>query len=238
MAVLSKYELFVEKRKIKFMCDKFALSNYTINDDLTVDVDRSVWMQSKYDDMGLIIKLPFKFGTVNGLFDVSKTNIYNFENFPNLIKGTLLINNTKITSLEGMPKIENLGGVDLNIKDCKIKDLSPVPKGLNVIANDTKLTYITDTIPVSFDNTPIYNLIIELDYLFMKTTNYQNEKKEQLNLQFREWIERLNEFEVIKNIDELDLISMNSLFDFYKQPFGAYEIQRIKFNSKGYKIIE
>lgn len=232
MVVLSKYELFVEKRKIKFMCDKFALSDYTINDDLSVDVNKSVYLQSFEYNGKLLSYLPFKFGIINGIFDVSHTIISNFINFPSKLD-KLVINYTNIKSLEGLPICK-----DLCMRGTDIKDISMVPTNVNIFANDTKLTYVTENIPIFVTNTPIYNLIVELDFLFMRYTNYHNEKKEQILLSTKEWIERLNEFEVIKNIDELDLISMNSLFDFYKQPFGSYEIQRIKFNSKGYKIIE
>ena len=52
-----------EKEKLIILLEKYKIANYTINDDLTVDVDGDVRLSHLR-----LTKLPFKFGSVTGNF--------------------------------------------------------------------------------------------------------------------------------------------------------------------------
>lgn len=64
-------ELDIEKRKQKIyvLCEDLGLSNYTVNDDLTVDVDDHVIIKDRK-----FKKLPVMFGTIGGDFIIKSCN--------------------------------------------------------------------------------------------------------------------------------------------------------------------
>ncbi len=68
-----------EYQRIKFWLDEMDIENYTINDDLTVDIRGNVDLFGKD-----LTHIPIQFGTVSGWFDVKC--------------------NPRLTSLDGFPK--------------------------------------------------------------------------------------------------------------------------------------
>ena len=61
--------LQLKKSKIKEICKKYEIKNYTINGD-TIDVNGDVSLNGKQ-----LTKLPLKFGTVTGHFDCTYNNL-------------------------------------------------------------------------------------------------------------------------------------------------------------------
>ena len=47
MKYLKKFRIFESKEEIEFLCQKYGIQNYTINDDGTVDVYGHVKLTSK-----------------------------------------------------------------------------------------------------------------------------------------------------------------------------------------------
>lgn len=130
------------KKKIeKELLDKWNINieNFTINNDLTVDVDGDV---NLYDRT--ITKLPFKFGKVTGNFSISESRLETLEGCPYEIGGNFNCWDCNLTSLEFSPleigaymdcsgnKLTSLKGMPLEIGsdfDCyhnKIKELDSV----------------------------------------------------------------------------------------------------------------
>lgn len=74
---LVKYQKKLNKKQIQRWLDKHEIKNYTINDDLTVDVNGDVFL------FGCQLRIiPFKFGVINGFFDCSNNHIRDSNFFP------------------------------------------------------------------------------------------------------------------------------------------------------------
>ena len=90
---------------------KMGIKIYTINDDLTIDVNRAVVLRKK---LGNAKKLPdyIQFGKVNnGYFSVSDNNLTTLKGCPyeinkgnSMYNGDFFCTNNKLTSLEFAPK--------------------------------------------------------------------------------------------------------------------------------------
>jgi len=106
MRYLRLYESFEEMlfliNQIDKTCKEYNITNYTINNDGTIDVDGSVnilfWQH-------LITKFPFKFNKVNGEFICNNNKLLSFEGSPVEVNGDFLCYNNRLTSLKGCPKI-------------------------------------------------------------------------------------------------------------------------------------
>ena len=71
-----------KKLKIHRLCLKYGIKNYTINDDLSVDVNNNVVFVNRS-----FSKIPIKFNEVMGCFYCIDTNLNTFTNMPKKIEG-------------------------------------------------------------------------------------------------------------------------------------------------------
>ena len=83
---------------IDSICQKFGITNYTLNSDGTFDVDGNV----KLNRMDLD-KLPLKFGRVTGFFDCSCNRLTSLNGGPKEVGGNFNCHFNKLNSLEGSP---------------------------------------------------------------------------------------------------------------------------------------
>ena len=88
---------------INGLCSKFNITNYTINDDHTVDVDGDV----NFYIWGLS-KIPLKFNIVTRHFDCSMNQLTTLEGSPKKVGGQFDCRGNNLTTLEGAP--ESVGG--------------------------------------------------------------------------------------------------------------------------------
>jgi hypothetical protein len=109
------------KEKIKEWLDNYNIINYTINDDLTVDIDGDVrlYHQSlrEFPIQFGIVKGNFVFGrnkitslkgcphTVYGEFDCSNNQLLNLEHCPRLVYGDFYLHGNKVTLLDHTPNV-------------------------------------------------------------------------------------------------------------------------------------
>ena len=140
---------------INAVCSKYNIRNYTINDDLSIDIKGSVYLFNKS-----LTKLPLKFNIVSGDFDCSHNKLttlegspkevgsnfycyYNelttLEGSPNDISIDFICSNNQLTTLEGSPK--NVGG-NFDCSDNQLTTLKGIPKwvGENFYCSGNKLT--------------------------------------------------------------------------------------------------
>lgn len=75
------------------------ITNYFINENLTVDVNASVYLSDKN-----LTFIPIQFGIVSGDFFCDGNNLTSLLGLPHLIKKDLYCNHNKLTSLEGLSK--------------------------------------------------------------------------------------------------------------------------------------
>ena len=104
MKYLKRYKLFEsitqqERSRIQSVCQKYGITNYTINDDGSIDVNGDVDLY----DAGLT-KLPLKFGFVGGYFDCRYNNLTTLEGGPREVGGDFNCSRNKLTTLEGGPR--------------------------------------------------------------------------------------------------------------------------------------
>ena len=140
----SQEEVLDTKEKIAAWLDSNEIMNYTINDDLTVDVNGVVNLTgSKFD------KIPVKFGKVTGYFSCDNCkNLTSLEGCPTSVGGSFYCSNcTSLTSLKGCP--ESVGGEFWCVGCTKLSSYEGCPKlvGSGFYCGDTiffKLDKILD----------------------------------------------------------------------------------------------
>ena len=92
----------MNKQDIINWLDKYNIKNYTINEDLTVDVDGNVNLYSK----GLT-EIPVQFNKINGNFGCSDNKLTSLKGFPKEVNGYFWCSVNKLTTLEYGPEIIN-----------------------------------------------------------------------------------------------------------------------------------
>jgi len=91
------------KEEIDSICKKYNITNYTINPDMSIDVQGCVNLYNK----GLS-KLPLKFNKVSGDFDCKYNKLTTLEGGPKEVDGYFVCCGNELTTLEGAP--EYVGG--------------------------------------------------------------------------------------------------------------------------------
>ncbi len=94
---------------IKNFCERYYITNYTINDDLSIDVDDNV--DIGYDisrDIIVLDEIPIKFNKVSGYFNCSNNRLTSLENCPKYVGKMFRCDENNLTSLEHSP--EFIGG--------------------------------------------------------------------------------------------------------------------------------
>ena len=86
------------REETKDWLDSMKIKNYTINDDLTVDVSGYVWLNEKNLDY-----IPVQFGVVDGYFDCTNNNLTSLKGCPTEVAGIFYCHNNNLTSLEHCP---------------------------------------------------------------------------------------------------------------------------------------
>lgn len=89
---------FINK-KIHTLCNQYNITNYTINEDGTIDVNGDVLLYN----IGLS-QFPLLFRNVSGCFDISNNNLTTLKGCPERIGGGFYVYNNKLTSLIDGPK--------------------------------------------------------------------------------------------------------------------------------------
>jgi len=88
------------------VCEKYGIKNYTINDDLSIDVDGGVGL----GDRGLGY-LPLRFNYVGGYFQCSFNKLKSLEGCPQTVNESFFCYYNELKSLEGCPQTVG-GGFD------------------------------------------------------------------------------------------------------------------------------
>lgn len=122
-----------KKEDISAICINYGISDYTINDDLSIDVNGSVRINNyKFD------KIPIRFNNVLGNFYCSNTNLTTLYGFPKKVYGSLYCSENKLTSLEYFPTyVED----EIFISDNQLTSLKGISPNINseIYCNNNKL---------------------------------------------------------------------------------------------------
>ncbi len=114
------------KTKIKQWLNEMGIQQYTINKDLTVDVNGNVNLQSK----GLI-EIPIQFGFINGDFGIAYNKLDSLKGSPKKVTGYFDCCGNKLTSLEYCPK--EIGGLFV-FNENKIESFDYAPDSVERLA--------------------------------------------------------------------------------------------------------
>ena len=187
------------KRDIHSICKKWGIENYTINDDVSIDVDGNVNLA--YDlYREELTKIPLKFGNIIGDFECDRNQLITLKGSPKSVVGNFDCSGNQLTSLEYCP--ESVGG---NF-DCHSNQLTSL-EGLPEIGGyiNCRRNQITDFRGVSeFFEGLFYcegNPIEEIYTLFLQE-NWVDDSK---------CIKWINEFDVIQG-DKIVLDRLEEVF--------------------------
>jgi hypothetical protein len=123
-----------EKSEIHNICKEYNIKNYTINDDLSIDVDGNVSLWFIEVD-----KIPLNFNRVSGYFDCSNNNyLTSLEFCPKWVGGNFSCNDNNLKSLEFCP--EYVGG-RFSCKSNILTSLEYLPKyiGRDIYCDNNKI---------------------------------------------------------------------------------------------------
>lgn len=128
----SKKEL-IEKSEIISWLDKMEVKNFTINDDMIVDVKGDVILSKKE-----LLYIPIKFGIVYGDFLIESNFLKNLIGCPKKVMGVFSCNRNRLISLEGCP---DFVGKDFYCCENKLESLNfcPIEVKSSFYCNNNKL---------------------------------------------------------------------------------------------------
>lgn len=154
---LKEHKVPLTKYDIRKWLEHYKVKNFTINDDLTVDVDGNVDLDQRH-----IAKIPFKFGKVNGHFACERNVLVSLEFAPMQAHG-MYCHKNKLKSLEFAPS-------QLEYFDCSgnhLTSLEYAPKVKEFYCYNNPLLK-------SLDGLDIYGIdLLECDPSLMKTDLYK-----------------------------------------------------------------
>jgi len=219
------------------VCKKYDIENYTINDDLSIDVAGGVNLAYKN-----LEHLPLKFNYVSGNFLCRINKLKSLEGCPRTVNGSFFCNDNELKTLEGSP--QTIDG-DFHCFNNELKTLegSPQTIGGNFLCFVNKLK--------SFEGSPqtvggsFYcadNELRDLEY-FPEVDGSTNMRENPVNLLLYTFIylpeannfliEYFNDYEIVRNRDTVMLDRLQTFIrdNNLKMP----DLDEIK---KHYKIIE
>lgn len=237
------FEAKVIKKSIKFedlpkghafimeLCRKYKIKDYTINDDNSIDVGSPTNTNNcvNLHDYGFT-KLPLVFNNVYGDFSCGHNQLKSLEGAPKYVDGACDFSNNQLEDLTYCPKNvqEELFLNNNNIKDTsKLNDVScrSVALEFNKITNISNdvLNKVSISIENGIGSNPFDTLLHSLISLLHSDIEYGSEKYDNAYLDI---CGRLDEFEVIKNQNQIDVISLNQVFDFMNKDFNIKEVKK------------
>jgi hypothetical protein len=113
------------KEEVEAILKKYRIKNYTINNNLIVDVDGDVNLSSYW-----LSFIPIKFGVVSGNFVCSQNNLTTLLGAPREVGGDFVCPYCKLTSLRGAPR-EVSGGFSCSSNKLASLQYSPREVGGN-----------------------------------------------------------------------------------------------------------
>ena len=116
-------KLFEGFKDIDAICQKYGITNYTINRDGSIDVDGDVALSCVGFE-----RLPLKFNKVSGYFDCNYNQLISLEGSPKEVGESFDCHNNLLTSLVGSPR--EVGGY-FNCGHNQLTSLEGAPKEAN-----------------------------------------------------------------------------------------------------------
>lgn len=128
MKYLKKFNQSDTRRHIDYICDKYSISDYSVNDDGSIDVNGNVRLECYHEnteDGKQIDELPLVFRNVYGCFTCYGIGLETLKGSPRFVDSYFFCGHNDLTTLEGGPDIVN---GSFNCRSNKIKTLVGGPK--------------------------------------------------------------------------------------------------------------
>lgn len=93
------------KEEIIKWLDKYEIKNYTINNDLSVDVDDDWTTIAVSLDKKCLLSIDVQFNIANGHFSCSNNKLTSLKGCPRIVKGNFSCKNNKLKSLDYLPDV-------------------------------------------------------------------------------------------------------------------------------------
>ena len=216
-------------------CERYEIKNYTINDDLSIDVN---------DDVNLAYKnlehLPLKFNYVHGGFQCNRNELKTLEGCPQVVGGYFNCSFNKLKTLEGSP--QTVGG-DFMCYYNKLKTLegSPQTVGGHFFCLENELITLEgspQTVDGSFNCSR--NKLTDLEH-FPEVNGIIDIEKNPVNLLVYTFIKKadsfmiedFNDYEIVRNRDTVMLDRLQTFIEGFD-----LEMPNLEEVKKHYKIIE
>ena len=176
------------ENNIKNICKSYNIKGYTINDDMSIDVDRSVFLNNKE-----LNKLPLNFNKVDDDFYCEINHLTSLKGSPKYVGGNFSCYRNNLTSLLYAPKEINRG-ITCAFNNIEVIGNIPKCKGLNLYNNNVKTFQDLKNFRELFsvDDNPIE----ELWYLF----------------QDKEYMEYFDELDIIQENGEVIILDRLNYF--------------------------
>lgn len=218
----------VRKEGIIKLCKKYAISNYIINDDLSVDINGDVSLDN-LDKIHNVDYIPLNFNHVSGNFDISYNSLASLKGCPKYVGGNFNCAYNDLTSLEFGPLY--VGG-DYSAVENHLVTLDYLPNSCTeLFISNNFITNVSSQqiskIDIGYFDGIGYNPFDIFMDVIMKFLNIEINQKTYLEI-----VDKLEEFEVIKENTIIDMISLNSLFDYYNIPFTLTKVKLINAYNK------
>lgn len=132
--MIKLFEEFNSYSEVKEWLNINNISDYIINDDLSVDVNGDVDLSNRR-----LYKIPIKFGRINGNFYCSYNKLKSLDGCPTIVECDFDCSNNELTSLDGCPI--HIGGM-FNCRYNKLISLVNGPKyvGVHYLVDNNEIT--------------------------------------------------------------------------------------------------
>jgi len=217
------------------VCEKYEIENYTINDDLSIDIDGNVNLYYRRLEY-----LPLKFNYVSGYFGCPENQLETLEGCPQRVGGSFDCDYNQLETLKGSPQtvggyfncyrneLKTLEGSPqtvyggFNCDDNVLTSLEGGPQtvGGSFTCNNNKLRDLEHFPEVSGSINIEENTVYLLVYTFIKKADSF-------------MIEDFNDYEIVRN---RDTVMLDRLQTFIKD--NGLEMPNLEEVKKHYKIIE
>ena len=196
------------------VCNRYGIGNYTINDDLSIDVDGDVNLAYKN-----LEHLPLRFNYVSGGFFCRENILVSLEGSPLTVGGNFGCGYNELKTLEGSPQTVN---GDFNCYNNELKTLEGCPQtvGGDFRCSDNELKDLEHFPEVNGFISIKKNAVYHLVYTFIKKADSF-------------MIEDFNDYEIVRN---RDTVMLDRLQTFIRDnDLEMPDLDKIK---KHYEIIE
>jgi len=219
------------------VCNRYRINNYTINDDLSIDVEGHVNLAYKNLEY-----LPLRFNYVSGDFSCYDNKLKTLEGCPQTVSGSFDCNRNKLKTLEGCPQTVS-GSFDCYRNKLITLEGSPSVVNGNLICYDNKLETLEGSPKTINGNFLCFvNKLKDLEY-FPEVSDYINIRDNPVNLLVYTFIENEEtdsfmiedfiDYEIVRNGNTVMLDRLQTFIR--DNDLEMPDLEEIK---KHYKIIE